>query len=581
LIGVAAALAAVAAAGWWKAVRVSPPAPRQATRFTLTLPPEAIVPTDVGPWYSVAVSKDGRTIAWVTGGEHSRVFLRRLGDPAVVPLAGTDGALKVFFSPDAESVAFYAGGQLKRIATAGGAPVPVIDAPWEVSGAWGDDNMIVLGGRNGLLQVPVTGGTPQQIVGLRPGEREYSNPQWLPGSRNVLFTIEPDNVASFDDAKIAVVAPGGQPKVLIEGGAVPFYVPTGHIVYVRGGSVMAVPFDAERLVTTGKPRTVTAGGLFNQFSAEALFAVSPSGTFVYAPDGPVARTERRITFFDRRGTETTLTAPANFYADPALSPDGRSLSLTIRAANDDTWVYDLDRSALTRLTTTLGDSQHGAWSPDGARVVYWNERSNGAGLYWRATDGSSEERLTTASGAQQAGNFTPDGASLVYTEERPGTSGDIYVLDVKSRQTKPLLTTQFDERCPRFSPDGKWLAYMSEEGGEPEVFVVPYPGPGRKVRVSVGGGHFPSWRGDGREILFRGRDAVMSADVTPSGTSLQVGLPKELFRLPDDVRDWLSISADGQRILTTRGPRLKTVDSFTVVTDWLDELAQLAPAIPR
>src|SRR5262249_23314964 len=162
-------------------------------------------------------------------------------------------------------------------------------------------NMIVLGGRTGLVRVAVKGGPPEQLATLRPGEREYSNPQWLPGSQNVLFTIEPDDVASYDDAKIAVVAPGGQPKVLVEGGAVPFYVPSGHIVYVRGGSIMAVPFDPERVEITGKPRTVAAGGMFNQFSAEAQYGVSPSGTLVYAPGGPLVLHNRTVTVIDRHG----------------------------------------------------------------------------------------------------------------------------------------------------------------------------------------------------------------------------------------------------------------------------------------
>ena len=375
-----------------------------------------------------------------------------------------------------------------------------------------------------------------------------------------------------------MVAPGGQPKIVVEGGAVPFYVPSGHLVYVRGGSIMAVPFDPDRLEATGKPQTVAAGGMFNQFSGEARYAVSPAGTLVYAPGGPLGLLGRTITLMDRRGTPASVAAPERFYAEPAFAPDGRSLSLTIRSANDDAWIYDLERAAFSRLTTANGDNQNSAWSADGSRVVYWNDRTNGAGLYWRATDGTGEQRLTTAGAVQEAGNFTPDGRYLAYVERRPRTAGDIYLLDTQDRQTRALISTQFDELFPRFSPDGRWLAYVSDEGGDPDVFVVPYPGPGRKTRISIGGGTQPSWRSDGREIVYRARDALKSVDVSVTGGALQARPPQELFRLPDSTRDRYSMSPDGQRFVTMRGSTRPPTDTLTIVLDWLDELKQLAPA---
>jgi serine/threonine-protein kinase len=575
---VALALAAVAAAGWWRALRISPEVQRSTSRFTLPLTPDSSIQAGRGPLLSAAVSKDGRTIAWIGGDEpHARVFIRRLSDPAIVPLEGTDGAIKVFFSPDAESVAFLSGNQLKRIATAGGAAVRIADAPQQFSGAWADDNTIVLGGRTGLVRVAAAGGRLEVVAGLRPGEREYSNPQWLPGSRNILFTIEPDNVASFDDAKIAVVSPGGQPKILVEGGAVPTYVSSRHIVYVRGGSIMAVPFDPDRLEVTGKPRTVAAGGQFNHFSGEALYAVSPAGTLVYAPGGPVAVGNLSLVLLDRRGTMAPLAAPPRFYAEPAFSPDGRSLTLTLRAANDDTWIYDLERASMSRVTATNGDNQCAAWFPDGSRVVYWNDRTNATGLYSRATDGRDEQRLTSAAVLQTPGNFTPDGRTLTFVESRPGSGDDIYVLDMRDRQPRPFLATQFRESFPRFSPDGRWLAYVSDESGGPDVFVVPYPGPGRKVRISTGGGTQPSWRNDGREVVYRKATTLMSVELFPSGESLQASAPKPLVNLPEDTRGLYSMSPDGQRFVTMRGPQLKNTDELYVVLDWLDELRQLAP----
>jgi dipeptidyl aminopeptidase/acylaminoacyl peptidase len=408
-----------------------------------------------------------------------------------------------------------------------------------------------------------------------PNEGELTQPDLLPDG-SILFTIEPNNVSSFDDARIAVLTPKGERRVVLEGGAYARYSPTGHLLYARGGEIMAVAFDTGRLSTSGQPSGVIAGGLFDPVAGVASFALSRTGTLVYAPGGPVLG-ERSIGWLDRRGVLTPIQAPRRQYAEPSISHDGLQIAFTIRAANDDIWTYDIVRNAFTRLTFPRGNSEVPIWSPDGRRVVYGVDRQGVRRLVSRSADGSGEEEpLTPAEYFQTPGSFSPDGKLLAYTQDRPDTGSDILMLPLEGeRKPSAFLATPVHERTPAFSPDGKWIAYSSDATGQFEVFVTPYPGPGRKWQISQGGGVRPAWRRDGREIVYQNKDALMSVDVATTGTGLQFQTPHELLKRPSG--DYWSMTPDGSRFLVIYGAKQDSGRELEVVTNWFEELKQRVP----
>jgi hypothetical protein len=396
----------------------------------------------------------------------------------------------------------------------------------------------------------------------------------------VLFTIKPNDVTSFDDARIAVLTSKGERRVVLEGGASARYVPTGHLVYARSGQILAVPFDASRHTVVGRPVTVVNGGAFDPQTSNAFYAVANAGVLAYVPGGPLTH-HRTIAWLDRSGALTPIPVEPRTYAEPRISPDERQIAFTVRAANDDVWTYDIARGSFSRLTFAHGNNQVPAWSADGSRLVYSLDRDGVRRLVIRSADGrGAEEPLTPAEYFQTTGSASPDGALFAYEEDRPQTGADIFIARLDGREPPvPFLATRVNERAPQFSPDGRWIAFESDETGRFEVFVTPYPGAGRKWQVSDSGGIVPMWRRDGREIVYRNGNRLMSVAIR--GLSpLVTDRPHELTKLPP-YTDYVAMAPSGNRFVVSFGDGTEeNAREVHVVLNWFNELRSIA-ADPR
>ena len=433
----------------------------------------------------LALSVDGTQLAYVAGSSQ-RIYLRAFDALEAKPLPGTEGAQSPFFSPDGQWIGFFAAGKLKKVSVNGGTVLTLCDAPNSRGGAWGANDIIVFAPLNvgSLSQVSAAGGAPQPLTKLKESEFSHRWPQFLPDGKTVLYAIGP---GGSDDTQIAAYRLNtGEQKVVIRGGTYPWYVPTGHLVYYRAGTIMAVPFDTARLAVLGTPAPVIEGVMSSTGNAlGAQFSISSRGSLVYVSGGPEGGAELTLVWVDRKGLAQPLPASPHAYGNPRLSPDGRQVALDItEGGKEDIWIYDLARDALTRLTFE-GFNSFPVWTPDGKRVAYRSQRAGGYNMYWTPADGSgAEERLTTAAGGWNLtpSSFSPDGRALVYNQTDPKTSYDLWMLPMQGeRKPQPFLQTPFNERAPRLSPDGRWLAYVSDESGRYEVYVRPFPRSGRQV----------------------------------------------------------------------------------------------------
>jgi serine/threonine-protein kinase len=387
----------------------------------------------------------------------------------------------------------------------------------------------------------------------------------------------------------------GEQKVLIRGGTYPQYVATGYLVYYRVGTIMAVPFDTARLAVLGTPAPAIEGVMSAAANTGAAqFSVSSLGSLVYVPGGPEAGAELTLVWVDRKRTEQPLPAPPHAYGNPSLSPDGRLVALDIAdAGKSDIWIYDLLRDTLTRLTFE-GVNTFPIWTPDGKRVAYKSQRGSSFNILWKPADGSgAEERLPTVSGTFQAPlSFSPDGRTLVYYQEDPKTGYDLWMLPLQGeRKPQPFLQTPFNERTARLSPDGRWLAYLSDESGRYEVYVRPFPGPGGKWQISTEGGVEVTWSPKGNELFYRTgeqREKMMEVDIQTQ-PSFSAGKSRQLFESPyannsvaAGAASWTadySISSDGQRFLMLK-PKEQQQTALTqinVVLNWTEELKRRVP----
>jgi len=568
----------------------SPPVENLSIRLQVQLPSDQSLNTGAR---AVILSPDGKRLVYVAGsGQNSHLYVRALDQLEAAPLSGTDGAQYPFFSPDGEWVAFFLGpgGQrtLKKVAVGGGAPVTISQEPHPgYSGSWGADGTIIIGNQVGVLSgLSDSGGSPEPLTTLKEGELAHVFPQILPGGEAVLFTAQVG--ASWNDAQIVVQMLGtGERKVLINGGTDARYVLTGHLVYSREETLLAVAFDLGRLEVTGSPVPIVEGVMAADVrTGAAQFSFSDSGLLVYVR-GTAGEQRQILVWVDREGYEEPLTAPSHRYSGPSLSPDAQRVAVSFReSGNFDSWIYDLARGTMTRLTFDAAPDFVALWTPDGQRVVFSSTRDGGfENLYWRAADGTGQvERLTTSPTSQTPYSFSPDGKQLVFTERHPPTGLDLYVLSMEGEFTaEPLLQTPFHERDAAISPDGRWMAYRSNESGSWQVYVRPFPNvEDGRWQVSTGGGISPVWGRQGRELFYRNGEAMMVVSLETEPT-FSPGSPKVLFTgryAISSVRNY-DISLDGQSFLMIKDVEQAEETSarteLIMVLNWFEELKRLVP----
>jgi serine/threonine-protein kinase len=585
-------LTVIAAVSIWIAWRPRAPEP-QVSRSVTTLPPGQAIP-NVGSFGStVALSADGSQLVYVAQEGNTRQLYRRAMDSfEAEPIPGTERALAPFLSPDGRWIGFYANREVKKVALQGGALSTIcgLEQTTFRGGSWGGNNDIVYSHcQFGLKTVSAAGGTPEvftSVVDIQ-DEKQHVFPQILPGGAAVLFTLW----NSPEDSRIAVRHLGtGEQRTVIEPGTHARYVPTGHIVYAWKGELLAAPFDLERLAVAGLPVRVLDNVLMEGDPMAAHFSISDNGSLVYVPGG-VVQEERTLVWVDRNGNAEPLPFPPG-ESTVRVSPNGKQVVVSrwgTRESGYDLWIYELERGVERRLSGAEGDEWFAVWTPDGRRVVCNSARGRSMNLYWKPVDGSGPEELFVESENKlQPFSWSADGNLFAYQEFNMSTDDiDIWVLPLDGgREPHPLLHTEYKEVLPDFSPDGQWLAYVSNESGRWEVNVRPYPGPGAVIQVSTDGGWEPLWSPDGREVYYRvrGGDQMMAVSFFSDEPSSRVGKPRLLFEgtyfaTPFPWGRMYDISPDGKRFLMIQESEPPPPPTqYNIVLNWFDELKRLVPA---
>ncbi|HUE87462.1 MAG TPA: protein kinase [Vicinamibacterales bacterium] len=580
----AAAWVALAAIGIWTAMRPSMGGNISAVHLAIQLPSNLPLATGYIGRTTLAISPDATRIAYLcqAGEELRQICLRSIDAVEVTPLRGTGGATTPFFSPDGAWLGFHANGKLQRIAITGGAPMILGDANAVLSADWAADDTIVYAPdtSSALFRIPAAGGTAVRVTTLdsEAGEWTHQWPDVLPNG-GILYVrgFGP----TFDEFDVCVFSPRtGQSAVLIPGATFPRYAASGHLVFWQRGTLLAAPFDANRLELTGTAVPVVEGVAGLASEGFALFALSESGSLVYERGDPHGG-KRRLLWVDRTGGVQQISAPSRAYGGARISPDGRRLAIMVRDPQLDVWVYDFPLGTLARLTFDAGAEESPVWSPDGKWITYTASRPGGWQTLRRAADGSGgEELLFEYPHHQHWGSWTPDGKTLALGTIDPKTGSDIVIGSLGSpRSLRPLIRTPLAEDFPAFSPDGRWIAYGSQESGRYEVYVQAYPGPGGKWQVSADGGTDPRWAKGGRELFYRNGDRVIGVAVETTPAFRVSGVlplfegrhPRVTFETGWDV------TPDGQRFLMIRDEDQNATPQLDVVLNWSEELKRRVP----
>ena len=547
-----------------------------ATRLSLPLPADYWADGDL------ALSPDGKTVvlAAETTGQASRLYQRRLDEWEFHEIPGTEGATYPFFSPDGQWIAFAdQNGDLYRIALHGASAQLICKGSSISGGSWGSDGQIIFStawdpAGPGLWRVAAAGGTPEKLATLSAngGVTYHFSPERLPGDNAVLFTTWRPGHASI----VALSLKTGEQRTVIASGSHPRYLPTGHLLYVSAGHVEAVAFDAQALTTLGAARVVMDGvdddvwhRTFDASETGVLAALRGSGS------------SSRLVWKDRSGTTTTLPMKPLNYLEPRLSPDGRRFVVTVQQGIvRNLWVGSLDRGSLTRLTFS-DDDLFNVWTRDGKRILFTSGRGGQYSLYSIASDGSgTPQRLNDSPYPQKPTSLSPDGKTLLINQIDSKASSDIWELSLDGRRApRPVLRTPASELEAEFSPDGRWVAYESDESGRLEVYVQAAQG-GAKQQVSSEGGRWPLWNPNGRELFYSTGKAVMAVPVSTGGATLRLGVAKSLFPLPG-LPDWgrgYDLTRDGQKfLLLERAPAEATRPEIDVLLDFSEELRRELP----
>jgi hypothetical protein len=562
----------------WHRVRVLTALPQvRVTRSTVPIPPAAYLPR-----MGLAISPDGAHLAYVA---ERRILLRTLDELDWKPIAGTDDALGLFFSPDGRWLGFFANGKLKKVGVGGGAPQVICETEAPFGATWGPNDSIVFtdGHRAGLSIVSASGGTPRVLTlpDRVKQEKSHRYPQFLPGGKAVLFNIVSADLTSFDDARIAVLSlDTGHWKALLDGGTNPAFAATGHLIFSRGASLFAVPFDVTRLQIGGQPAPVLEHVRSTAGSGSVAFTLSDNGLLAYV-QGDRTGNDRTVVSVDRQGNAEALIDARREFLSAYLSPDGHQIAVTIAEANDQIWLYDLTRHTLTPLTFAW-DNRVSAWTPDGKRITFSSDRAGPYNLYWQAPTGNGvAERLTeSANGQGDDGDWSPDGRFFVFHDDLPATHPDLSTLDMESgRSVRPLIATRFTELDPKFSPDGRWLAYDSDDSGREEVYVRSFPDLGSRWQVSTDGGIVPVWDRQGKELFYwnPGTETMMAVAVQ-TRPAFKASAPRPLFHGHYAIWNY-DITPDGRRFIMIRpGPSEAPLTQITLVQNWFEELKRRAAA---
>jgi len=553
------------------------------------IPPPANAALNLARWPALALSPDGSTLAFVGISEGvSRLYVRRRDDPAVRPVAGTEGASDPVFSPNGKWIAFIADSTLKKAPLDG--PVTSLLKVGDARGlSWASEDTLVYspGADTALFRISANGGEPQQVSKLdeSKNERTHRWPQVLPGAKAVLFTVGTlDSPDSYERANIeAVILATGERRVLLQGANMARYAPSGHLVFAREGGLYAMGFDADALAARGTPEPVLQGVARDQTTGAVHFSIAGDGTLAYIPGSPGAN-QRRLVWSDRGGNVQPIGLPAGQYNDIRISPDGSRLALLVGSSGSgDVWVYDFARAASTRLTFNVANASP-VWSTDGKTIFYSEIGATGnrTTVLRKPADGSREaEAVASLTNSAYIKAIEGDGASAILDYKIQTDRADIVRFTMgQEAKISDLVTTPFNDYGAALSMDGRWLAYQSNENGPAEIYVRDLSGSGGRWQISTEGGEEPHWSPDGRELYYRNNDLFMSVAVE-TRPAFQAGTPKRLFKGVYNLRSNSGVTYDvdpkGGRFLMIRPVAdSETPAQVRIVVSWFDELRRLA-----
>jgi len=536
----------------------------------------------------LAVSPDGRRLLFIAevGDGRGRLWVQSLDTSRVRRLEGTELARYPFWSPDGRTIAFFQSGRLRRIDADGGAIQTISDEGGSgFGGSWNAKGEIVFCATYGapLMRVPAAGGTPKPATTLdaKRGDAAHLFPSFLPDGRRFTFAarnVDPrKSSVALGDLESSVSAG----RILFQADSSAVWGPPGYLLYAREGTLFAQRFDAKRATPEGDPAAVTGNIRFST-DANRVEASAGADLLVYG----LWPHDRRLVWVDRQGRETGTLGPVADYEDVRISPAGDRVAVSIRnpeeSWNLDVWVVDVGRGVGSRVSTERSDEFHPVWTPDGQRLIYVSDRNGFYDLYARPAGGGPETEVIRTDWDKRASGVTPDGASLVFGGSTSGENEDVWLMALDGDRTlKPVIETkEFQEVSSRLSPDGRWIAFMSNESGRPEVFVAPFPS-GPKRPVSNGGGGVPVWSRDGKEIFYVGRDGrLFAVPVNAAGATLVIGAPQPLFVLDSAPANQFDpaiydVSADG-RFLVVRSMGESSADPVVVDVDWTARLGSNA-----
>jgi Tol biopolymer transport system component len=552
--------------------------PIEAMRFIIPTPEKASIPG------LPTISPDGRYVVLRVNTDDGKelLWMRALGSFEARPLVGTDGGFQPFWSSDSRAVGFFAKGKLKWIDVSGGSVQTVCDAPSNYSGAWSHDGTIIFsrGVASGLYRVPATGGTPIQLttVDASRNEIEHIWPYFLPDGRHFLFlarNVQPENSGIYvgtTDSK--------ETTRLLQAHSSMAYASPGYLLFVRESTLMAQGFDADTLQLKGDAFPVAEHIVRNPISGRAMFSVSENGVLVFRAGAGIINNQ--LVWFGRSGKQLSVLTPPGSYNAPALSPDEKKVAVSRldlqTGTPSDIWLIDLERGSQIRLTTDPTSDLFPSWSPNGDHVTFVSTRNGVTSIYQRLSNGASpEEPLVSSAELKFNPQWAPDGQSIIYAQLNPKTNVDLYLLSLSGeKKSTSWLQTNFIEAQARFSPNGRWIAYISNETEQFEVYVDSFPATGAKVVISIGGGSQPQWRADGRELYYYAPDRkLMAVEVNGDGPTFKVGEARPLFEIRVASIDqsfpgngYYTITHDGKRFLVSSLPEAPERQQINVIVNW-------------
>lgn len=563
-IAVAAALLVSAGLGWSISHYRRTPADERSFRFEINPPEHGQFVVAAGSG-GIALSPDGKMAAYVasTSGK-TQLWVRPLDSTAARPLPGTEGAYSPFWSPDGQSIAFFAEGTLRRLDLSGGAPSSICEVVAGRGGAWSSDGRIIFASLGGALQqVPASGGTPAALTMLdrTKGEVAHAWPQMLPGGHFLYFVQGPDSSGIY----AASLAKPQEPVQLLRTETDALYA-SGYLLWMRGGTLVAQEFDPMQLKLGGEPHLLGDPVGQSPLTGRMNIAASNNGLLLYASGGL-----NQLSWFDQAGKRVGNVGEPSDYFIFRISPDGhRVAAASGNPPRSDLWLLDIQRSIASRFTFNESAAEP-VWSPDGRVIVF---RSGNSLARKEANEAGGEQRLTESASLQLPTDWSRNGRFILFHEINPETKTDIWVLPVTAAGTvvdkpRPYIRTPFRESEAQFLPeaDPRWVAYQSDESGQYEVYVQTFPEPHSKVQISTGGGRFPRWGPGGREIFYVSPDdKLMAVSVRVGADSVQPSAPRELFPLPTPAVNFIpyDVSFDGQRFLVEAPP----AQALTVVLNW-------------